>query len=917
MSARVMKQIWWYCLAASVVVVLSGCGDDAAPGSVSNGADNNASTNNGGDNNGTNNAPTNNGSNNGPTNNANNNGTDNNGTDNNGTDNNGTDNNGTPCVPSTEVCDGEDNDCDGLTDAADDSLELRLCASLTHAEALGCNGGQCVYVCVGEAVDVDGDLATGSAGTGCECTPTVPAMEVCDGLDNDCDGDQDADDADLELSACASLEGASVVACAAGACVYRCDTDRVDIDVDLELGTDGTGCECDLSNMGVERCDGVDNDCNGQTDEGCDDDNDDWCDAAMDTDGTPTVCPLGGGDCDDDVELVRPGATEVCDGLDNDCNGQTDEGCDDDGDDWCDAAMTTVGTPAVCPHGGGDCADAAGDGAVNPGATEQCDDVDNNCASGTDEGCDDDNDDWCDAALTTVGTPTVCPHGGGDCQDSGPDAALRYPGNVEICDNIDNDCDNLVDSADTTNGAYMEVACTEMLGVCAGSLEVCDTGNLLSCTEEQYTSWATSHSARFEGLGVLELLCDSADNNCDGDTDENCCGMSEGRFTVASATGTVREVVPSVASNPDGTRFAVAWQQTSTAPANAVPADGTVWFAIYDRMGGVVSAPSRPSIPSPADIAPTVLWDHAAFALVWEQEGGGVGDDAFRVEWYGPNGGALLGFRNLGAGGPGETEPRATSYGSSRGVVLSWLSRVEVPPSSGMYQTEVRHAVATPSMGAVTGTAVAAGGDGLLLPPSVGFGNGWGLVVYGDLSTGHLRWAELDAAAAPQAGRGESLLTRFGVSTSAPRPSIAIPGSTAYIAYEDYVGTTVQVRVISVSGSNVGPSAAVHVTSGGSSKTHPSLVSLGTEGGVEQLGLTYAEGNEVYFVKLGGDGMAQAPVALLARDQRGLLSYRPSAAAPVPGIGAVVGTAEQSFGSVADRVEFSVLNAEGARLCLP
>lgn len=77
-------------------------------------------------------------------------------------------------------------------------------------------------------------------------------------------------------------------------------------------------------------CDDADNNGNGTTDEGCDDDNDDYCDDSMTVIGQPTECVLGAGDCDDDEFATYPGALETNDGLDNQCAGEEGQGLVDE-----------------------------------------------------------------------------------------------------------------------------------------------------------------------------------------------------------------------------------------------------------------------------------------------------------------------------------------------------------------------------------------------------------------------------------------------------------------------------------------------------------------------------------------------------------------------------------------------------------
>ncbi len=188
-----------------------------------------------------------------------------------------------------------------------------------------------------------------------------------------------------------------------------------------------------------------------------------------------TVCSpasnyvLNSSDCNDNNAAIKPTATEVCDGIDNNCNGQTDEGFgpittwykDSDNDSYSNGATQVacsrpVGykTPAELTATTGDCNDNSA--AVNSAAPEICDGIDNNCNSQTDEGLattwykDTDNDGYSDGT-TQVGctrptgykTAAELTATSGDCNDNN---SSIHPGAGEICGNgADDNCNGQTD----------------------------------------------------------------------------------------------------------------------------------------------------------------------------------------------------------------------------------------------------------------------------------------------------------------------------------------------------------------------------------------------------------------------------------------------------------------------------------------
>jgi hypothetical protein len=216
-----------------------------------------------------------------------------------------------------ELVDGVDNDCDGQADegtAAFDDDGDGFCegADVDGDGQPDCSDGAIPGDCDDSdpalsVVDVDGD---GFSTCEADCDDGDPAVhpaaaELCDGLDTDCDGTIPADEADHDA------DGDPVCS--------DCDDDDPSIDY-LDLDGDGySSCEMDCDDSAPTIypgaadpvLDGLDQNCDGT--DGVDADGDGW--------------PWGGGpgfDCDDADPWISPGEVEICDGVDNDCDGTAD-----------------------------------------------------------------------------------------------------------------------------------------------------------------------------------------------------------------------------------------------------------------------------------------------------------------------------------------------------------------------------------------------------------------------------------------------------------------------------------------------------------------------------------------------------------------------------------------------------------------
>ncbi len=318
--------------------------------------------------------------------------------------------------------------------------------------------------CIDQDHDNDGDLDR----TDCDdVNPTIStlAVEVCDAIDQDCDGDVN--------EAFPDFDGDASIDC-------------VDLDDDGDGDPDVSDCadfDAAIHHGATELCDLVDQNCSG-----------DVVDAFVDTDGDGTPdctdddddgdLDLDGADCDPLDETIFHGAAELCDEVDQDCDGDLVDGFENtDGDAKPDCVDDDDDGDLDLDES--DCKPL--DALISHTAVELCDAIDQNCDGNAAEGfpdvdgdhvadCVDDDDDNDDDPDVT------------DCADDDP---AIHAGADEQCDLIDSDCDGLLD----------EGCDTAVLDTDTADTEDTDTSDLETAAE-----WVTGGGCHCGSGSALSLL---------------------------------------------------------------------------------------------------------------------------------------------------------------------------------------------------------------------------------------------------------------------------------------------------------------------------------------------------------------------------------------------------------------------------
>ena len=330
-----------------------------------------------------------------------------------------------------------------------------------------------------------------------DCVACEP--EICDGVDNDCNGEID----DLPIQACENECGPGELVCVDGEeicfgnepeeelCDYK------DNDCDGLIDEDQTNACGDCGDVPEEVCDGFDNDCDGQIDE----DLEQLCETPCET--GLEFCSLGSWvGCTAKVPFI-----EICNGLDDDCDGQIDEDLD------CLCTIEMVGalfpcneSPLICGQG-----------------YKTCECADEDCTQ-----------------LYMSECHAMCSY-----QNPVPEACDKYKGIVvdELCNNHDDNCNQLVDE-DLFKQCYTGDPETIYVGICLPGEMTCEKGSWGNYYEDGETF--IGDYCKDEVIPSETDECNGEDDNCDGIIDDGKELKDTDILFIIDASGSMQDEIDAV-----------------------------------------------------------------------------------------------------------------------------------------------------------------------------------------------------------------------------------------------------------------------------------------------------------------------------------------------------------------------------------
>ncbi|MBM4372461.1 MAG: hypothetical protein FJ098_12450, partial [Deltaproteobacteria bacterium] len=610
--------------------------------------------------------------------------------------------------PSVETCDAVDEDCNGVADDGDP-------------------GG-------GAACAVPGKLGPCAEGVqhcqnGVEvCNQVVfPAAEDCDGVDDNCNGVADEGDpgggGPCQVPGLTGACAAGILHCQDGAAVCTQvvfpgveDCDAVDNDCDgaVDDGNPGGGVPCQVPGVqgpcaaGVtacqggmvtcsqvvfpvaESCDGEDNDCDGAADDG-----DPGAGVGCAVPGKLGPCGQGIQHCQNGapvcVQVSFPAPSETCNGVDDNCNGGTDEGDPGGG-----GACLVPGLQGPCATGVMHCQNA------QPTCTqtvfpqpEDCDTVDDDC-----DGVVDDGNPGGGGACAIGWLQGECAKGQLQCQGGQIVCSqVNWPQSEGggTCNSKDDDCNGSVDgqTRSCSNGCY-------------SGTQTCTWGSWSACSAQEpaCSSGACCDGCNFKGSSVI---CDSTPVETAWQCTSLCGGQVQRRYRYKQCTGS------SASCGTGNIQWEPSWTTTATCAANqpcqsngASASCQTPCGAGTQCTGGncvatcgdnICAASENPS-SCPGDCAPVYL-----DTTRWRTTNGSCSSTT--SGWH-PAGGIVYWTFGTSCSLPSVSSPESYAYEFARWTFTikkagTYRIRVKIPPTgsacnfaSTKYSTGVRYIVDRP-----------------------------------------------------------------------------------------------------------------------------------------------------------------------------------------------------------------------------